>query len=130
MDRVIAPTGMQVAVPFLSTALIELAQETPIALKANRQVTKPILRELGARYFPREWMHRPKYGFDTPTDDWLRGPLRSHLEILHEPRTLQRGIFRPEVLKRLDLEGDWELLWTAMCLETLLRMFVDGDGPV
>jgi hypothetical protein len=72
-------------------------------------------------------MYRPKYGFDTPTAAWLRGPLRPYLEALHEPRTLDRGLFRPEILKTLTIEDDWELLWTAACLETLLRLTIDGE---
>ncbi|MGB6975756.1 MAG: asparagine synthase-related protein, partial [Terracidiphilus sp.] len=104
-----------------------LGQTIPLALKSDGRVSKPILRELGSRYYPREWMYRPKFGFDTPTDQWLRGPLRPFLATLREPRTLSRGIFRPEVFKGLRLENDWELLWTSMCLETLLRIFVDGE---
>lgn len=129
MDRIAAPSGIAVAVPFLSHGTIDLVQSIPATLKSSRGVSKPILRELGSRYYPREWMYRPKFGFDTPTDQWLRGPLRPFLDTLHEPRTLSRGIFSPEVLKSLRLENDWELLWTSVCLETLLRIFVDGDLP-
>jgi asparagine synthase (glutamine-hydrolysing) len=129
MDRLSASTGMQVAVPFLSAPLIELARKVPVSLKARGQISKPILRELGARYFPREWMYRPKYGFDTPTRIWLHGALQPCLKVLREPRTLKRGIFRQQVLERLDLDQDWELLWTAVCLETLIRLFVEGEDP-
>ena len=72
-------------------------------------------------------MYRPKYGFDTPIESWLGGPLRPFLEILWEPRTLDRGIFQRGVLDQLDLQRDWELLWTAACLETLIRFFVEGE---
>jgi len=127
MDRLSAPTGAQVAVPFLSAPLLDLACEIPPALKNRDGFSKPILRELGARYFPREWMYRPKYGFDTPTESWLRGPLLPFLEILREPRTLDRGLFQRQAIDQFDLQGDWELLWTAACLETLLRFLVDGE---
>ena len=129
MDRMCAPTGLQVAVPFLSAPALALAEKVPTSLKAAGRVSKPILRELGARYFPREWMYRPKYGFDTPTEAWLRGPLLPYVNALGEPRTLSRGLYRPEVLERIGMDGDWELLWTACCLEAVIRLFVDGDQP-
>jgi asparagine synthetase B (glutamine-hydrolysing) len=129
MDRLSAPTGVQVAVPFLSAPVADLAFSLPREHRRSGAFSKPILRALGARHFPSEWMYRPKYGFDTPTAAWLRGPLRPYLDRLCERRTLARGLFRPEVIERLTLDRDWELLWTAACLETLLRMFVDGEAP-
>jgi asparagine synthase (glutamine-hydrolysing) len=127
MDRLSAPTGVKVAVPLLSAHLLDLVGRIPSALKNRGGFSKPILRQLGARYFPRDWMYRPKYGFETPTKSWLSGPLRPFLEILREPRTLDRGIFRREVLDKLDLQSDWELLWTAACLEALIRFLVEGE---
>jgi asparagine synthase (glutamine-hydrolysing) len=129
MDRMCASTGLEVAVPFLSAPVMEVAAKIPTSLKANCRISKPILRELGARYFPREWMYRPKFGFDTPTEAWLRGPLLPYVKALLEPRTRKRGLYREKVLERIKLDGDWELLWTACCLETLMRMFVDGESP-
>jgi hypothetical protein len=75
-------------------------------------------------------MFRPKYGFNTPTDAWLRGPLQPLLDILRQPRTANRGLFRPEVLAKLQLDGDWELMWTAATLEQLLRCYLEGEDPL
>ena len=75
-------------------------------------------------------MFRPKYGFETPTQTWLHGPLQPFIQLLREPRTAARSIFQTDVLQTLDLDRDWELLWTAACLETLLRLFVDGEESV
>lgn len=129
MDRLSAPTGMQVAVPFLSAPILDMARTLPLSHKSKDSYSKPILRELGARYFPRQWMYRPKYGFETPTEAWLRGPLRPYLDSLRDARTQARGLYRAGALERLSLDNDWELLWTAVCLETILRMFLDGEEP-
>jgi len=127
MNQLSMPMGVQVAVPFLSMPLLDMAHSIPASAKSRSGFSKPILRRLGERYFPREWMYRPKYGFDTPIESWLGGPLRPFLEILREPRTLDRGIIQRDVLDKLDLQNDWELLWTAACLETLIRLLVEGE---
>jgi hypothetical protein len=36
-------------------------------------------------------------------------------------------VFQRQVIDNLDLHGDWELFWTAACLETLMYFLVDGE---
>ena len=40
-----------------------------------------MLKKLAERYFPADFVHRPKMGFGVPLAVWLRGPLR---KVLHE----------------------------------------------
>jgi asparagine synthase (glutamine-hydrolysing) len=119
----------ELATPFLSNGLIDLGQQLPDDRKAAGPWSKPILRELATRYFPREWIYVKKFGFPTPDVEWMRGPLKPWLDTLREPRVAARGIFRTEVLDRLEPETDKELLWTALCLETFIRQFIEGEAP-
>jgi asparagine synthase (glutamine-hydrolysing) len=74
-------------------------------------------------------------GFPTPWEHWLNGPQLEDLErLLMEPRSLQRGYFREQVLKRLLAEhragarDHGNRIWRLLNLELWLRVCVDGDS--
>ena len=50
---------------------------------------------------PLEALNRPKQGFALPLVHWIRNELKDILMILLEPRTLQRGYFEAEGIRRL-----------------------------
>jgi asparagine synthase (glutamine-hydrolysing) len=73
-------------------------------------------------------------GFPTPWAYWLAGPHLDDLErLLSEPRTLERGLFRPEILKRLFAEhragcrDNGNRIWRLLNLELWLRVCVDRE---
>jgi asparagine synthase (glutamine-hydrolysing) len=79
-------------------------------------------------------MYRKKMGFPTPWDYWLAGPQLDDLErMLLDPRTIERGLFRPEVVRRLFAEqrskarDHGNRIWRLLNLETWLRVMIDGD---
>jgi len=93
---------------------------------------KCILKTAVEDLLPGSIVHRQKMGFPTPWAYWLQGPLLGNLRsLLMEARTLERGLFRAEVLNRLFAEhvaghrdhGNriWRLLnlelWFRVCLE-------------
>ena len=43
--------------------------------KVKDRVGKYLLKKLAERYFPANFVHRPKMGFGIPLAAWLRGPL-------------------------------------------------------
>ena len=80
-------------------------------------------------------MSRKKMGFPTPWEYWLKGPQLADLEhLLLEPRTLQRRLFRQEILQRLFAEhrsgarDHGNRIWRLLNLELWLRVCVDGDS--
>jgi asparagine synthetase B (glutamine-hydrolysing) len=51
---------------------------------------------------PRQVLHRPKQGLALPLVHWIRNELRDLImTVLLEPRTLERGYFNPEGVRRL-----------------------------
>ena len=128
LDRLAAPFGICVEMPFLSPDIVNTALELPIGLKADRNGAKPVLKTLAARYFPKGWIYRTKQGFPTDTSRWLRGPLSRWTQILSEKRTASRGLLDISALQAADVGRDYETIWTGMCLEMFCRQFIDGEG--
>jgi asparagine synthase (glutamine-hydrolysing) len=128
-DRSGEPCNIVVEMPFLLSRLSGIGKALPVSMKLDRNTAKPIVKELACRHFPKEWIYEPKYGFPAPLADWMTGPLAPWLSLLQEERTRARGLYRPEVLSRLQAGRDAQLLWTALTLELCLRQLIDGDEP-
>ena len=127
-DRLGAPFGIHVSVPFHEPEIAGIAQTLPSQLKAEGGSAKPVLKALAARYFPREWIYRQKQGFPTHTSRWLEGPLSRWRRELSNDRTASRGILDVATMHAADPVRDYEAIWTAMTLELFCRQFVDGEG--
>ena len=69
-------------------------------LRGDQQ--KYILRKLAERVgVPREALYRQKQGFSLPLVHWMRNELKDMLMILLEPRTLDRGYFAADGVRKL-----------------------------
>ncbi|HEX2029442.1 MAG TPA: asparagine synthase (glutamine-hydrolyzing) [Nitriliruptorales bacterium] len=88
VDRASMSVGLEVRVPLLDPGLIAMAWQLPPSLRIHNGRSKHVLREVVARYVPRELFERPKMGFDPPIGAWLRGPLRDWAGDLLTPRRL------------------------------------------
>ena len=124
--------GLECRGPFLDHRVVELAARVPAALKMRCLSGKYILKRAFSDLVPPAIRRRPKMGFGVPLDHWFRGALADHLkEVLLDPRTLNRGYFRPETLGRLlddHLAGRWDhsyRLWSLLVLELWHRTFMD-----
>jgi asparagine synthase (glutamine-hydrolysing) len=72
--------AVEVRPPFLDHRIVEFASSLPASLKIQGSQQKVILRNLmRTKRFP-PILNRKKIGFDIPTHDWFRGPLRPLLE--------------------------------------------------
>jgi asparagine synthase (glutamine-hydrolysing) len=127
-DRLGAPFGVAVVTPFLAPEVVGIAERLPSGLKTDGVESKPVLKTLAARYFPREWIYRPHQGFPTPTLRWLQGPLERWRREMFDRRTETRGDGVLSTLRGRPVDVDFEAVWTAMTLESFSRQFIDGDG--
>jgi len=127
--------GLECRQPFLDYRVVELAARMPLRHKLRGGRGKRILLEAFADLLPASIRRRPKMGFGVPLDHWFRGPLAGFArEILLDPRTRQRGFFRPDVPPRLleeHVSGRVDhsyRLWALVILELWLRQWVDSAG--
>jgi asparagine synthase (glutamine-hydrolysing) len=79
MDIASMHCGLETRSPLLDHEVIEFCARLPVQYKVKDRVGKYLLKKLAERYFPANFVHRPKMGFGIPLADWLRGPLRNVL---------------------------------------------------
>ena len=77
MDIASMHCGLETRSPLLDHEVIEFCARLPVQYKVKDRVGKYLLKKLAERYFPANFVHRPKMGFGTPLAAWLRGPLRN-----------------------------------------------------
>jgi asparagine synthase (glutamine-hydrolysing) len=134
VDRMSMAYALEVRSPFLDYRVQELAAALPARLKLRRLTTKWALKALARRRgLPGDLIDRPKQGFGVPVGSWLRGELRPWIEeILLDPRSLGRGYFDEQQVRRLlrqHLDGGGEntnRIWNLAMLELWHRTWIDG----
>lgn len=80
VDRASMAYGLEVRPPLIDVPLMELAASMPSNLKVRNGSKKWILKELFESRLPDQLVHRKKQGFEIPSDEWLRGPLKSQVQ--------------------------------------------------
>lgn len=98
-------SGLECRAPLLDHKVVEFAASLPPGLKTHPQHSKYLLKELVARYVPREVIYRPKQGFEPPVGQWLRTCLKDLVdEYLRSGNTSASGFFRREGIEALLLQ--------------------------
>jgi asparagine synthase (glutamine-hydrolysing) len=110
--------GLQARCPYYDRDLIDLMYRLP------RERDKRDLREIAAKYLPRDLAFAPKIGQTIPISGWLRGPLADWLgDRLAQGRIQASGIFRPEVVAHLykaHLSGKSARGWSLWSIAALV----------
>ena len=134
-DQMSMAASIESRVPFLDHELVEFTASIPAKYSIKGMAGKCILKSAVADLLPEAIVGRKKMGFPTPWEYWLKGPQFDDLErLLMEPRSLQRGFFREEVLKRLLAEhragarDHGNRIWRLLNLELWLRVCVDRES--
>jgi len=134
VDRLTMASSLEARVPFTDLRMLELARRVPTALKMKGSQTKIILRQACQQLLPQGIIDRPKQGFGTPVDLWLRRELEFLPgQLLHRDVIRYRGLFRPEAVARLLAQhqaGGRDVsqhLWILLMLELWQRMYLDND---
>lgn len=133
VDRMSMLNSLEVRVPILDHEFVEWATSLPSQWKLRGSQQKYILRKLAERVgVPKEVLDRPKQGFALPLVHWMRNELKDVLMILLEPRTLQRGYFEANGVRKLmndHLEGKRESsgrIWRLLMFELWHRNFLES----
>ncbi len=116
--------SLEVRVPLVDVEVARTVAGLPGEWKLRGLERKWILKQVAARYFPKEILERPKGGFGLPIGEWMRGELRSLFE---EHLFAEPVIWRSEIIRRLWMEHQerrrdrfWEL-WNIFVFEMWRR---------
>ena len=103
VDRMSMAVSLEVRAPILDHVFAEWVAGLPQHWKLRHGNQKYILKKLAERVgVPRQVLYRPKQGFALPLVHWMRRELQGGLvNLLLEPRTLQRGYFDPKAIRRI-----------------------------
>jgi asparagine synthase (glutamine-hydrolysing) len=123
LDRMSMGASVECRVPFLDHRLVRTAVNLPLSYRLQGSIDKWILKEIAARYLPREIVYRKKVGFPLPLQDYLAPLAREDLfqngfclEFLQiQPKGLRETISK----WRDDVEG----FFTLLTLEIWGRLF-------
>lgn len=132
VDIATMANSLEARSPFLDHKVIEFAASLPENIKMSRFQTKSLLKKVAANLVPREAVYRKKMGFGVPIGDWFRGEMKGYVrEILLSEKSLNRGVIRPEMLRRYVDEHTSSKrdhafkLWTLLMLELWFERVVD-----
>jgi asparagine synthase (glutamine-hydrolysing) len=88
------------------------------------------------RLLPEQVAHRPKHGFSTPYDDWLRASLGEEVERRYAPGEPLAGVVAPDAVRRLVGEhrrgraDHKSVLYCLLELSEWHHAFVEAREPV
>jgi asparagine synthase (glutamine-hydrolysing) len=133
-DQMSMAASIESRVPFLDHALVEFTAGIPAQYSIHGMAGKFILKQAVEDLLPKSIVYRKKMGFPTPWEYWLGGPQLDDLErMLLEPRSTDRNLFRPEVVKRIFAEHRTKVrdhgnrIWRLINLEIWQRVMIDCE---
>ncbi len=134
-DNMSMAASIESRVPFLDHVLVEFATRIPREVQLKGLAGKNVLKKAMEDLLPHSILYRPKLGFPTPWSGWLAGPRLDSIEkLLLEPRSMQRGYFRPEAISRLFSEhrakyrDNYDRIWRLLNLELWHRVCLEGES--
>jgi asparagine synthase (glutamine-hydrolysing) len=133
VDRMSMLTSLEVRVPMLDHMFLEWVTGLTSEWKMRGTNQKYILKKLAERVgVPRDLLYRRKQGFALPLVHWIRHELKDLiLTVMLEPRTLKRGYFNPQGIRRLLDEHFTERrdhsarIWRLLMFELWHRNFLE-----
>ena len=135
-DQMSMAASIESRVPFLDHVLLEFSARIPAEFSVKGQAGKHILKSALEDLLPKSIIYRTKLGFPTPWAYWLSGPQLDDLErLLLDPRAVERGLFKPEIVKSMFAEhrtgqhDHGNRIWRLLNLELWQRVFIDGEVP-
>jgi asparagine synthase (glutamine-hydrolysing) len=133
-DQMSMAASIESRVPFLDHELVEFTARIPGKYSIEGMAGKVILKRAVEDLLPKSIVYRKKMGFPTPWEYWLAGPQLDDLEqMLLEPRSTERGLFRPDGVKRIFTEhraktrDHGNRIWRLINLEIWLRVMIDSE---
>jgi asparagine synthase (glutamine-hydrolysing) len=134
-DKMTMANSIELRVPYLDRSLVEWAQTLPLRWKvgdrANKYVSKYILRSFAAKRLPHSIIERPKQGFPIPVYEWLQGRLGQWAEkrLEHSNSGLGRWIHMTGIAPTLAAARNGNIaaahsIWVLIVLDAWTRRWL------
>ena len=131
MDKASMAASVEVRVPLIDDAVVDMVARLPDSFKIRGSRTKVILREAMRGRIPPAILTRPKAPFAAPIRSWLRKDLDEMVgDFLSPTQIRSRGLLSPDVVERIIREHrqgreDHSLrIWALLTLEVWIREFL------
>jgi len=122
LDRIAMASSVEGREPFLDHHLVEFVMALPPDMKYRDGRGKHVLRACMRGALPEEVLDRPKQGFGSPMEEWLRGDFGRHArQAVRDSALRDRGLLDYDVVDGLFAahaagRGDWSKhLWNLYC---------------
>jgi len=129
-SRLSEQAGIDLVNVFTMPSVLPIFESLPTSLLHRGTETKPILRDLAARFVDRRVIEAPKIGFPTPNRHWLEGPLSGEVAAVRRlAASGEAGWWVTPQLAELGVAEDVEAWWTALGLaSTFSQLGIDSLG--
>jgi asparagine synthase (glutamine-hydrolysing) len=135
-DKMSMAAGLELRVPFLDLDLMRFVERIPPSSRVRLRASKRLHRAAMVHLLPPGIAERPKHGFATPYDDWLRASLGEEVERRYAPGTALAELLEPTAVARLVKEhrrgrADHKaILYCLLELSEWHAAFVEAREPV
>ena len=133
MDKASMAASVEVRVPLVDDAIVDMIARLPDEYKVRGLRTKVLLRAALRGKIPDVILSRPKAPFAAPIRSWLRGDLVGMVkEYLDPAQIARRGLLDPKVVGRMirEHERGWQdhslRIWALLTLEIWMQEFLDS----
>ena len=139
LDKMSMANSVEFRVPFINKKLYQASLNLDNSFKINNGETKYILKKIAENHFHKKHIYRPKIGFSTPINKWIRNKklFGNYIKLLEEKKFKERGIFEKReidlLLKRFydnpkesPNYSNAGLIWSILNLEIWMRYFIDN----
>ena len=135
-DKMSMAAGLELRVPFLDLELMRFVESIPASRRVRPRAGKRLHRMAMSRLLPPQIAARPKHGFATPYDDWLRASLGQEVRRRYAAGSALAELVEPDAVTRLvDEHGRGRadhkaVLYCLLELSEWHHAFVEAREPV
>jgi asparagine synthase (glutamine-hydrolysing) len=133
-DKMSMSASLEQRVPFLDLELMRFVESIPAKERVGPRAGKKLHRRAMAQLVPQQIVDRPKHGFSTPYDSWLRESLGTEVQRRYAPGTPVSELIDSATVARLvaaNRAGSSDhkrILYCLLELSQWHRTFIEGEA--
>ena len=135
-DKMSMAASLELRVPFLDLELMRFVERIPARVRVRPRAGKRLHRMAMELLLPPGIADRPKHGFSSPYDEWLRRSLGEEVERRYAPRSPLAELIDPSAVARLVGEhrrgraNHKNILYCLLELSEWHSVFVEARQPM